>query len=239
LKTRLAFALAASCLLAIGIIPLAARATTDISHQSGGGSFADAVGFDPDTTLSVIADVSVGQQTFRSHQPPGNTVTISASTVSLQFGMQTPDGYGYGFGCWLMPPSDFVVGPDLSATLTFDSADPQVTECPGDPVGLAGGTTSGLVENLSGRIQLNVTWQPASPVVTTKTSSNISCHPYFDIGVGTTQSVDAFPSGSATGAFDTPQDPFGGSFQPQYGYVEVASGRTEISGFPGICGPLP
>lgn len=239
MKAGRALVLMALCALLIGSTPPASAATGDNTHLSGGGSFASAVGFDPNTTLSVIADVSIGTETFRSHQLPGNTLTINTQMLFVQFGMQTPDGYGYGFGCWLIPPSDFIVNADLSATLTFDSSDPLVAECPGDPVGPAAVTAAGLVQNLSGRIQLSVTWQPTSPVVTTKTSNNMSCHPYFDIGVSTTQSVDALPSGSASGAFDSPQDPFAGNFQPQFGNVEVSNGRNEIAGFPGICGPLP
>ena len=66
-----------------------------------------------------------------------------------------------------------------------------------------------------------------------------SVHPYFDISESSMQSVDALPSGSAAGAFESPQDSFAGTFQPQFGNVELASGRNEIRGFPGICGPLP
>jgi hypothetical protein len=241
-KRSLAYALTAVCVLAVGATPPAmssSRAAGSNTHVNGSGSFAFGVGLDQVSGLNVNVSVQVGVTTFRPHALGSSLVTLDTQTLFASFDSPTPDGFGDAFGCWVIPTSDFVVNSDLSATLTFDSTDLQVSECPGDPVGPTGLSTPGLVVNLTGPVVLNVTWVPTSPIVSTQSISRESCRPNFDTSVGSAISADALPSGTTSGTFESPADPFGGSFQGLFGGVEVGTGHTEFTGFPGICGPGP
>jgi len=222
-KRLVAYPLAALCALVIGISPAVGGTPTNLSGKS---SFASSIGFDPNTGLSINLEVQVGNSTFR--RAGGPPFTIFTDTVFAEFSISNGSGFAEGFGCWLIPADDFVVKSDLSATLTFDSSDPRVTECPGDPVGASGLASQGLVVNLVGPIVINAAWSPTSPVVSTKTTSQRMCQPVaIVVGTSSSLSVDAVASGPVSGAFDNPSESFAGNPQGFFGGVQVGDGEGE------------
>ncbi len=232
MKRLVTSALIALCALAIGISPTAGATPT---HLSGVSSAASAGGYDPNSGVSFSLQVQVGWTTYnRAGQHP---FTIFTDTVFADFDFSNVNGSGFGFGCWVVPASDFAVNSDLSATLTFDSSDPQVTECPGDPVSASGLSTPGLVENLVGPITINATWSPSGPVVFTRTVQQRSCQPVaMTIGVGTSQNVDAVPAAAISGAFEDPAVTFSApNIEPTFGYVSVFSGQNQDKGTGDFC----
>jgi hypothetical protein len=237
-KRLVAYALTITSALAIGISPSAVASTAPAPYNiSGGGSYAYGGGFDPVTGLNADVQVQVGLTTFRPNRPRGKSLTIQTQVVNASFFRNTIDGFSYGFGCWLIPSDDYVINADLSATLTFDSTDPRVTECPGDPVGPNGLPSNGLVIGLTGPIGINVSWTATSPITSIRTISRESCLPYFNTGVGTQQNVDAVAHYVTSGSFDSPDGSFTGDFESVLASVTAFSGQGEIKGFPGACGP--
>jgi hypothetical protein len=185
--------------------------------------------------------VQTGFSTFRPHRPGGPLITIQSNYLNASF-----DGPGgeSGFGCWLFPSSDLVVKSDLSATLTFDSSDPLVTECPGDPVGNAvlGAPPilgpSGLVMGINGPVQLNVTWVSAGPIVSSHTTTKLSCRPFMSFSDGAFKNAQSTTSGTASANFDT-SGPFTMQFADGFGNMNVSSGQINITGPPSAgCGPF-
>lgn len=236
-----ALALMVVCALAFGVSPAAVASTTPAPQPyniNGGGSFAFGTGFDPSTGLNADVQVQVGLTTFRPNRSGGKAVTIQTSIVDANFFEWTGGTYAQGFGCWIIPTDDYVVNPDLSATLNFDSSDPRVSECPGDPVGPNGLASSGLVIGLTGPVHMNVSWTATSPITSTRTSMRESCQPFFNIGEDSQQDVDAVAHYVTSGTFDGAAGGFSGDFQTDYGSVETFSGQGEIKGFPGACGPF-
>jgi hypothetical protein len=240
--TRLvALALTGVCALAFGVSPVAVASTTPAPQPyniSGGGSFAYGNGFDPITGLNADVQVQVGLTTFRPNRLGGKSQTIQTSLVDANFFMSTGGTFAQGFGCWIIPTDDYVINSDLSATLNFDSSDPRVSECPGDPVGPNGLASSGLVIGLTGPIHINVSWTATSPITSIRTSQRESCQPFFNTSEGSQQNVDAVAHYVTSGAFDITPGEFSGDFQTDFGSVGIFSGQGEIKGFPGACGPF-
>jgi hypothetical protein len=179
--------------------------------------------------------VQVGTTTFmRAGQKP---FSINTNVVFAYFStFNTADGYVDGFGCWLIPASDWVLNSDLSATLTFDSSDPRVTECPGSPVGDDGVIAQGLVQNLAGPIVINATWAPTGPVVFTRMTQQRMCQPVaISVGQGSREDVDAVASGPISGAFVEPQRTFAANPQGFFGGVSVFEGQNQLRGFGDFC----
>ncbi len=218
--------------LALGVSPTAGATPT---HLSGVSSSASAGGYDPGSGVSVSLQVQVGWTTY--HRAGQKPFTIFTDTVFADFQYSGTNGFADGFGCWVIPSSDFVVNSDLSATLSFDSSDPQVSECPGDPVSASGLTAPGLVENLAGPITINATWSPSGPVVFTRTVQQRRCQPVaMTVGVGTSQNVDAVPGGAFSGAFEDPAVAFSATnMEPNFGYVSVFSGQNQDKGTGDFC----
>lgn len=154
--------------------------------SSGAGLFGDA--FDSQTDFS--AQISTGIETFRPRKPSGPLVTMQANVVNLSVNSQAVGG----FGCWLVPASDITINADLSATLTFDSSDPAVSLCPGDPIGTSvlgatpGPPADGLIQGLVGEVKATMTWTPASPTVTTRVTAKETCGAFKSINEGTGRS---------------------------------------------------
>jgi hypothetical protein len=240
--TRLvASALTAVCALAFGVSPAAVASTTPAPppyHLSGGGSFAFGSGFDPTTGLNADVQVQVGLTTFRPNRPGGKSLTIQTSLVDANFFMSSGGMFAQGFGCWIIPPDDYVINSDLSATLNFDSSDPRVSECPGDPVGPNGLASSGLVIGLTGPIHINVSWTATSPITSIRTSTRESCLPFFNTSEGSQQNADAVAHYVTSGSFDIAPGEFSGDFQTSFGSVGAFIDQGEIKGFPGACGPF-
>jgi hypothetical protein len=232
------YALTTVCAFALGANSATVASTVPPPyHLSGVGSYAYGGGYDPATGLNADVQVQVGTTTFRPYQPLGFPLTIQTDLISANFSRSTIDDFSYGFGCWLIPADDYVINSDLSATLDFDSSDPRVTECPGDPVGPNGMTTSGLVVGLAGPVHIHVTWTATSPITSSRTISRESCPPYFNSGMGTQQNADAVATYVTSGAFATDGGAFSGNFQTVSGSVTAFTGMGEIKGFPGACGP--
>lgn len=240
MKRLVALALTAVGALAFGISPAAVASTPPVPspyNLSGGGSFAFGTGFDPTTGLNADVQVQVGLTTFRPNRPGAPAVTIQTNLVNANFFMSTGGTFAQGFGCWIIPSDDYVVNTDLSATLNFDSSDPRVSECPGDPLGPNGLASSGLVVGLTGPIHINVSWTATSPITSTRSSTRESCQPFFNIGESSQQNVDAVAHYVTSGSFDT-SSAFTGDFQTVFGSVGTFKGQGEIKGFPGACGPF-
>ena len=232
MKRLVASALTVVCALAIGVSPTAGATPT---HLSGVGSYAFGGGYDPATGVAMNLQVQVGTTTF--HRAGSEPFTIFTDIVFADFTLFNENGFAQGFGCWLVPPSDFVVNSDLSATVNFDSSDPQVTECPGDPVSATGLTAQGLVVNLAGPIHINATWAPSGPVVFTRTIRQRLCQPVaMVVGVGTSENADAVPSGAASGAFLDPEEAFSSAnIQGFFGGVQVFGGQDQMKGTGDFC----
>jgi len=202
----------------------------------GQGGFAS--GFDTDSQISVFVDVSTGITTFRLRG--GSLVTLDTSIVNVGI-----NGFGAeGQGCWVIPSDMLVVSSDLSATLNFDSSDPRVTECPGDPIGspiLGSAPTlgpSGLVSGLQEPLRMTVTWVDAGPITSMRSTSRMRCKPFASVSEGSSRSVDSTTSGSAQGTF-TDTGAFTAHFSGGAGNFFVGSSTTNVSGPPtGGCGPF-
>jgi len=230
-KRLVAFALTAVSALAIGASPGAGATPT---HLTGKSSYAFSNAYDEGARLGMDVQVQIGSTTFR--KAGGQHYTILTNMVFADFTLTNDQGTAGGSGCWLVPDSDFVLNSDLSATLTFDSSDPRVTECPGDPVGSSGLTTEGLVQNLVGPIRINATWAPSSPVVSTRTTSRRMCKQVATvISVGTSQDVDAVASGPVSGAFEVPDETFAGNPQGFFGGVSVFDGMSQFDNTGDFC----
>jgi hypothetical protein len=206
----------------------------------GSGTYGLAQSFDESTSTFVLVQMQTGIQTFRPHRPGGPPITMVGNVVTISFDTFSD----HGFGCWLFPSDELVVGSNLSATLNFDSSDPRVTECPGDPIGtsvLGAAPTlgpSGLVAGLVEPLQLSVTWTPAGPVTSTRSNTRVSCKPYMSVDQGVSQIVDSTTSGSASGTF-VDSGPFAMQLTNGTGNFEAFSGTINITGPPSQgCGPF-
>ena len=241
IKRITSFAAIVASLLAIaGVAP--GSADDFLIHPgqiSGSGSFGFAQGFDESTSTNFFVELQTGLTTFRIHDTH-QLLTIDTGVVNLSFSNFS----SFGFGCWMIPKQDFAVQSDMTATLTLDTSAPGVSECPGDPVenGVLGAAPtlgpSGQVFGLDEPLQLTVTWSPAAPVTTTRTTSRMSCKPFQSIGEGVSKYVDSTTSGSATLTF-TGSQPYTATFAGGTGNVTSGSGKTEITGPPSAgCGPF-
>ena len=231
----------ASLLALAGITPAGALGGLFTPGQlKGSGSFGFAEGVDESTSTFVLVQMQTGFQTFRPHRPGGPPITMVGNVVNISFDTSSDQGYG----CWLFPSDELVVGSDLSATLNFDSSDPRVTECPGDPIGtsvLGAPSTlgpSGLIVGLVEPLRLSVTWTPAGPVTTIRSNTRLSCKPYMSVDEGSSQSVNSTTAGSASGIL-VESGPFSMQLVGGDGTFETGSSTINITGPPSAgCGPF-
>jgi hypothetical protein len=193
-----------------------------------------------DGSTNFFAQVTTGMITFRPGKPGGPLVTMDTSLVNLSLGSLGVNGWG----CWLIPSSDVTVKPDLSATLTFDSADPRVSQCPGDPIGTMalgaapGRPADGLVEGIIGRLTATMTWTPASPVVTNRSTVKETCGSFASTSEGaqsgTQSTVSASVSGTVEGwswLYQQPLDvPVNAQLTEGYGDMSTASYQMNVHG---------
>jgi hypothetical protein len=215
-------------------------------HLESNGGFGFAGLFGDSGEFS--AQIETGLVTFRPRHPSGPLITMPGNLVNLS--ASVPQGL-YGFGCWLIPASDVTFNSDLSATLTFDSADPRVTECPGDPVGTtvlgarpALAANSSIV-NLVGRVQATITWTTVTPILTRRSTTKTTCGPFSAISEGTAQDVSSTTAGELIATIQG-FDPFTGQFgdvpvdlqlQSGNGNIDVNSSHLNINGpSTGRCG---
>jgi hypothetical protein len=225
-------AIVASLLAIAGITPAGALGGLFTPGQLvGSGTFGLAEGFDQSTSTFVLIQMQTGIQTFRPHRPGGPPITMVGNVVNISFDTFSDHGYG----CWLFPSDELVVDTDLSATLNFDSSDPRVTECPGDPIGssvLGAPPTlgpSGLVIGLVEPLRLSVTWTPAGPVTTIRSTTRYSCKPFMSVDEGSSQSVDSTTAGSASGSF-VESGPFAMQLTGGTGNFGTGSAKVNITG---------
>ena len=234
-------AIVASLVAFAGITPAGAIGGLFTPGQiTSSGTFGLAEGFDDSTSTFVMVQMQTGIQTFRPHRPGGPPITMVGNVVTISFDTFS----GQGFGCWTFPSYELVVGSDLSATLNFDSSDPRVAECPGDPIGtsvLGAPPTlgpSGLVSGLVEPLQVTATWIPAGPVTTTRSTTRLSCKPFMSVDEGSSRIVDSTTSISASGTFVGPV-PFAIQLTNGTGNFEAGSGTINITGPPSAgCGPF-
>lgn len=172
------------------------------------------------------ASVTTGLITFKPRKPSGPLITIPTNMVNLSLN----SGGVWGSGCWLIPPSDVIVNSDLSATLTFDSADPRVTQCPGDPVGTMplgaapGRPADGLVQGIVGELKATMTWTPASPVVSNRSTVKETCGAFASTSEGSQRGSQSTVSASVVGTVE------GWSFWYQR-VVDIPVNATLTGGF--------
>jgi hypothetical protein len=165
--------------------------------------------------------VNHGLNSFKPTQPKGSRIVMNSTVVYVtEF---DANGNG-GYGCFVVPDTDFVVGKNLSSAalhtkLTADEA------CPGyaAPVGgskdvsFAGGS-SGLALPLT----LDVTWSVSSPTTTFKQAFSIECLNYSQEGSSTNESRTASAIGSISA--------LSGSFNSDFGDVIKSDGSLDIQG---------
>ena len=234
-------AIVASLLAIAGITPAGALGGLFTPGQlAGSGTFGFAEILDESNSTFALIQMQTGIQTFRPHRPGGPPITMVGNVINISISTFSDSG----FGCWLFPSDQLVVGSDLSATLNFDSSDPRVTECPGDPIGtsvLGAPPTlgpSGLVIGFIEPLQLSITWTPAGPVTTTRSTTRLSCRPLMSTTEGISQSVDSTISGSASGTF-VQSGPFAIQLSGGTGNFEAGSSKINITGPPSAgCGPF-
>ena len=130
-----------------------------------------------------------------------------------------------GFGCFVVPDSDFMVARDLSsaalhATLTADEA------CPGfaTPVGGSKSAFAGGNSGLVLPITVDVTWTATGAVTTYDDSFSLQCLRYNESGSSSNQSTGA----NATGAISV----LPGQFAGEFGDVNTTQGKLDIKGVP-------
>jgi len=232
----------ASLLAFAGITP--AGADDFLIHPGqfkGSGISAFAQGFDESTGTSFFVELQTGFISFRPHRPGGPPViTLDGGVVNASFNNFST----FGFGCWLMPKTSIVVDSNMTATLTLDTSDPSVTECPGDPIGdpVLGAPPSvgpsGLVLGLDEPLVVSLTWTPAGPITSSRVTTRMSCKPYQSISEGTGQSVDSTISGSATIRFSG-ADPYTANFAGGSGDLSTGQNTENVTGPPSEgCGPF-
>jgi len=164
-------------------------------HQAGTGAYGFSTLSDASGN-SLFVQVSAGLVTFKPRHPSGSLITQPGNVVSLSISSQGI----YGFGCWLMPASDFVLNPDLSATLSLNSADPRVQECPGAPIGtpLLGARPAlpadGVILGIVQPVQLTSTWASSGPATAKRSTTKVTCGPFASITEATQQDVKSTTS---------------------------------------------
>lgn len=145
-------------------------------------------------------------QGFNSFSNPGGPRIVSKSTV-VEVTEFDASGIG-GFGCFVVPDSDFVVNRDMSASLhtTLTSAE----ACYGAPTPIDGGKDGpiggGGADGLPASLTIDVTWSPAGAVDNYMNVFQFKCLNYNEDGVGSDDHVRAAATGSIsalTGSFVT------------------------------------
>lgn len=137
--------------------------------------------------------VSQGLNSFSN--PGGQRVVMDSTVVEVtEF-----DAFGNGgFGCFVVPDSDFIVNRDLSASLhttltpaeSCDAAPTPIDGGKGGPIG--GGGEDGLPATMT----IDITWSPAGAVDNYKNLFQFKCLNYNEDGNGNDDHVRASATGS-------------------------------------------
>lgn len=187
--------------LALAVAGIAAGGGIGPGNYSSSSSRADASfgsggkGLPPSVFWNV--DVFQGINSFKPHSAGLPMVQQSTVVYIVEFDV---NGNG-GFGCFVVPDSDFTVSHDLQsaslhAVLTADEM------CPGDaaPVDGSGkGAVPGVVAGLSLPLTVDVTWTATTAVSSFQDAFTFRCLNYGGTGTDTFQTAGA----SALGAIST------------------------------------
>lgn len=167
--------------------------------------------------------VNQGLNSFKPTQPGSQRIVNDSTMV---FVTEFDGQGGGGYGCFVIPATDFQVGRDLQSaslhtTLTAAEA------CPGygTPVGgskavVYAGGNGGLVLPLT----VDVSWSASGAVTTYKQSFTLECLSYSQSGKSTDLSTTADASGSISA--------LSGSFADDFGAIDNTDGQLDISGAP-------
>ena len=185
----------------------------------GGG----AKGGPPTPTLMV--SVNQGLNSFQPMHPKGPRIVTNSTMVFLTEFDATGAG---GFGCFVVPASDFTVAKNLqsaslNATLTADEA------CPGygapvaagkNVMSFAGGSSGG--GGLVLPITVNVSWTGNGVVSTSKVRSSFQCLSYSEDGTSSYRDSTGSASGTTSALI--------GQLTSVYADVSSADSQFDISG---------
>lgn len=192
-------------------------------HSSGANAFfgMGKKGGPPAPSFSI--SVNQGLNSFKPTHPNGPRVVNDSTMVFVTEFDASGSG---GFGCFVVPDTDFAVSRDLHSaalhtTLTAGEA------CPGfgTPVGgskdvaYAGGNGG-----LTLPITVDVTWTATGALTTFKQSFSLQCLDYNESGSSTNLSTGAGASGSISA--------LAGRFTSEFADVNSTDGRLDIRGIP-------
>lgn len=167
--------------------------------------------------------VNQGLNSFKPTEPGGRRIVNDSTMVFVtEFDAQ---GHG-GYGCFIVPESDFSVSRDLQ-TASLHTVLTPAESCPGygTPVGgskdivFAGGN-GGLVLPIT----VDVNWTADGAVTTVKQSFSLECLDYHQDGSSTNHSTNADASGSISA--------LSGSFAGEIANMDSADGQLDIHGVP-------
>ncbi len=214
----LAFAAAASA--AGGFGPGKYTFESSGAYATFGGGFTKGGPSGPSWNVAV----NQGLTSFKPMQPNGPRILMNSTVVSLNEVDATGMG---GFGCFMVPDSDFTVARDLSSA-ALHTVLTAAEACPGfaSPVGAAGPYAGGGGGGggLQLPISVDVTWTAPGPTSTFSQSFSISCLDYSIDGSSTNPSRNA----AATGTISALPGLFGGSGAN----VSTSKGTLDIHGLP-------
>ena len=130
-----------------------------------------------------------------------------------------------GFGCFVVPDSDFTVARDLSsaslhATLTTDEACPGFATAVGGSKAAFAGGNSGLTLPMT----VDVTWSATGAVTTYDDAFSLQCLSYNESGSSSNRSTGA----AATGTISV----LSGQFTGEFADVTTTTGKLDIKGVP-------
>ena len=164
-------------------------------------------------------------QGLNSFKPthPGGPTTVSNSTVVY---LTEFDGLGNGgFGCFVVPDSNFTVDRDLSASLHATLTESEICGGYASPIdggkgGVDGGGSGGLVLPVA----VDITWSATGAVSNYKNVFQFKCLSYSEEGNSTYSTVSA----GATGTISA----LSGSFNSEFADVSSGSGQLSVHSLP-------
>jgi hypothetical protein len=174
-------------------------------------------------SASWSVSVNQGLNSFKPTHPGGPRIINNSTMVFVTEFDALGNG---GFGCFIVPDSNFAVGRDLQTAalhtiLTADEA------CPGYPAPVGGGKDVVFAGGNGGLIlpiSVDVTWSASGAVTTFKQSFSVQCLSYNVDGSSTNLSTAA----SASGTISALRGPFLGDVAD----VNSTDGQLDIRGAP-------
>ena len=168
------------------------------TSTSANADFGVGKGLPPGPSMSVF--VNQGYNSFQPTHPKGPRIVTKSTMV--QFSEFDPSTNSGGFGCFVIPATDFTVAKNLQTaglhtTLTAAEACPGV----GSPVaagkdvtGFAGGGVGGLVLPIT----VDVTWTGYDVVTTYRNTFSLQCLNYKEDGSNASKDGFASAAGSSS-----------------------------------------